>query len=104
MLEDLPQKAIEDILDGRRSPVLPIHVTDESGEVAYEQDAGSFTGSEEASFSVKNNLTEGKYDVYLRVYGEEAEGAPLYCLQFANDGLWNAELKANKIGSIEYSV
>lgn len=78
--------------------------TDESGEVAYEQDAGSFTGSEEASFSVKNNLTEGKYDVYLRVYGEEAEGAPLYCLQFANDGLWNAELKANKIGSIEYSV
>ena len=28
MLEDLPQKAIEDILDGRRSPVLPIHVTD----------------------------------------------------------------------------
>lgn len=28
MLEDLPQKAIEDILDGRRSPVLPIHVID----------------------------------------------------------------------------
>lgn len=26
---------------------------------------------------------------------------PLYCLQFANDGLWSTELKANKIGSIK---
>jgi hypothetical protein len=31
MIEDLPQRVLEDLYDGRRSPVLPIALTDNSG-------------------------------------------------------------------------
>ena len=76
--------------------------TDENGEVKSTEYADvRFTGKTAFQCSLKLNLSEGKYDVYLCLYGEENEGEPLYCLQFANDGLWNSALKANKIGSIE---
>lgn len=74
---------------------------DANGAVAFTKDAEDFTGNTIAKYSAKINAENGKYDVYLRLYGEELDGTPLYCLQFANDGLWNAELKANKIGSVE---
>ena len=76
-------------------------LTDEDGNVVLSQDLQNFTGSESFAFSAGLDLADGNYGVYLRIYGEEAEGTPLYCLQFANDGLWNTELKANKIGSVE---
>jgi len=76
-------------------------ILNESGEVAFSQDLQDFTGNETYEFSTNLNLESGKYEVYLRLYGEEAEGTPLYCLQFANEGLWNADLKANKIGELE---
>ena len=77
-------------------------ITDESGNVAFTKTVGLFLGGVKVNYSTKLNLEYGKYDVYLRIYGEEVEGTPLYCLQFANDGLWNSTLKANKIGSIEH--
>jgi len=52
MLEDLPQKAIEDILDGRRSPVLPIHVTDESGEEIHARTRFAFIRMDDNSVDV----------------------------------------------------
>ncbi|MDE7158260.1 MAG: hypothetical protein K2N74_01665, partial [Clostridiales bacterium] len=70
--------------------------------VAFTKPVGVFSGDTEVRYSTKLNLEYGKYDVYLRLCGEETEDAPLYCLQFANDGLWNSTLKANQIGSIEY--
>ena len=77
-------------------------LTDENGEVKFVQKIdGVFYGEASFTCSAELNLENGNYEVYLRLYGEEIEGVPLYCLQFANDGLWNAELKANKIGSIE---
>ena len=33
MIEDLPMHVLEDIWNGRQSPVLPIHVTDDEGEL-----------------------------------------------------------------------
>ena len=76
--------------------------TDENREVKSTEYADvRFTGNTAFQCSLKLNLSEGKYDVYLCLYGEVNEGEPLYCLQFANDGLWNSALKANKIGSIE---
>lgn len=75
--------------------------TDESGEVKFTKTLDDFTGSTSITCSAELNLEKGKYEVYLRLYGEEVEGNPVYCLQFANDGLWNAELKANKIGGVE---
>lgn len=78
--------------------------TNASGGVAYSQAADDFTGEVELHYNVAPELESGKYDVYLRLYGDEMQGTPLYCIRFANDGLWNETLKANKIGSIEYSA
>ena len=75
--------------------------TDSAGEVAYVSDIGEIAVDGELSFDVAHKLESGKYDVYLRIYGEESEGTHLYCLKFANDGLWNDGLKANRIGSFE---
>lgn len=76
-----------------------IIIADENGNAVFTKKLKEFTGSESLSFSVKPKLQSGKYEVYFQLYGEEA-ATPLYCLQFANDGLWNEQLKANKIGSI----
>ena len=35
MIEDLPMHVLEDIWNGRQSPVLPIHVTDDEGNHDY---------------------------------------------------------------------
>ena len=75
--------------------------TDRTGAVAHIADIGEISGDDELSFKVEHRLESGKYDVYLRIYGEELQGVPLYCVKFANDGLWNDELKANRIGSFE---
>lgn len=75
--------------------------TDSTGAVAFIADYGEIAVKDELEFNVEHGLESGKYDVYLRIYGEELQSAPLYCVKFANDGLWNDELKANKIGSFE---
>ncbi len=77
-------------------------IIDENGDIAFTKAVGEFSGGSKIEYSAELNLEYGKYDVYLRLLGDEADGNPLYCLQFANDGLWNSTLKANKIGSIEY--
>lgn len=75
--------------------------TDSTGAAAFIADYGEIAVKDELEFNVEHKLESGKYDVYLRIYGEELQSAPLYCVKFANDGLWNDELKANKIGSFE---
>ena len=74
---------------------------DGSGEVKFAKQVEDFTGAESVSYSTDLNLAKGKYEVYLCLYGGEVEGKPVYALQFANKDIWNAELKANKIGEIE---
>ena len=32
MIEDLPMRVLDELCDGRHSPVLPVRVTDENGE------------------------------------------------------------------------
>jgi len=75
--------------------------TDGTGAAAFVADIGEIAVKDELEFNVEHGLESGKYDVYLCIYGEELQNAPLYCVKFANDGLWNAGLKANKIGSFE---
>lgn len=74
---------------------------DGSGEVKFSKQVQDFTGEESVSCSADLNLEGGKYTVYLCLYGEEVDGKPTYALQLANKNIWNAELKANKIGEIE---
>ena len=75
--------------------------TDSTGAAAFIADLGEIAVKDELEFNVQHSLENGKYDVYLRIYGEELQSTPLYCVKFANDGLWNDDLKANKIGSFE---
>ena len=75
--------------------------TDSTGAAVYIADYGEIAVKDELEFNAQPGLESGKYDVYLRIYGEELQSAPLYCVKFANDGLWNDDLKANKIGSFE---
>lgn len=75
--------------------------TDESGAAVLYKDLESFKGEEQVAIFAEAKLPEGKYGVYLRLYGEELNGNPLYCIQFANEETWSAELKANKIGDVE---
>jgi len=79
-----------------------IIITDENGETVFSKIASDFDGSERYFCSVKPELPKGKYAVYLRIYGEESDDGVFYCLRFANDGLWDENLKANKIGEIEF--
>lgn len=76
---------------------------DGDGNVKAELKAADFAGEADYSCSVNFKPESDSYEVYLRVYGEEVEGVPKYCVQFANDGLWNEALKANKIGAVEVS-
>ena len=75
--------------------------TDGTGATAFIAELGEIAVKDEIELNVEHGLQSGKYDVYLRIYGEELQGTPLYCARFANDGLWNDALKANKIGSFE---
>ncbi len=77
---------------------------DKDGTIAFSQDVTDFDGKTDFVCNIVPQLENGSYDVYLRLYGEEFHGVPLYCIQFANDGLWNAELKANKIGNVDRSA
>lgn len=74
---------------------------DVNGEIKAVEQAGEFAGETKVAYSASVELESGDYDVYLRLYGDELDGAPLYCVRFANDGLWNANIKANKIGSVK---
>ena len=70
-------------------------------EVVREQELGDFCGTDTAEYSLPLDLQNGAYRVYLLFYGEMLNLTPLYTLQFANDGLYDALLRANLIGSIE---
>lgn len=70
-------------------------------EVVREQELGDFCGTDTAEYSLPLDLQNGAYRVYLLFYGEMLNQTPLYTLQFANDGLYDALLRANLIGSIE---
>ena len=76
--------------------------TDTTGAAVYIADQGEIAVKNELEFNVEHDLESGKYDVYLLIYGEELQSVPLYCVKFANDGLWNDDIKANKIGSFEH--
>ena len=75
--------------------------TDSGGAAVYVEDYGEIAVKDELEFNVEHGFESGKYDVYLRIYGEELQSAPLYCVKFANYGLWNDDIKANKIGGFE---
>ena len=56
----------------------------------------------EAAFSVPRDLAPGAYDVFLRVSAplkdEKPGDIPRRPVRFANAGMWNEGLKANRIG------
>ena len=73
----------------------------ENNAVVHEESVENFNGEETIDYSLALDLEAGNYRVFLQLSGDELNGTPLYCLQFANDGLYNAQLHANLIGEIE---
>ena len=49
--------------------------TDSTGAVAFIADYGEIAVKDELEFNVEHKLESGKYDVYLRIYGEELQSA-----------------------------
>lgn len=72
----------------------------ESGQIAQVKQVSNFSGQLNLDYSVDLNLTEGVYDVYICIYGEEADGKMFYGLRFANKDIWNDLICGNKIGEI----
>ena len=60
-----------------------------------------FDGGENIDCSLDIDFDDGKYQVYLALYGEEVDGTLSYSLQFTNCDIWDNALKANKIGEID---
>ena len=52
MIEDLPMHVLEDIWSGRQSPVLPIHVTNDEGELIKSRTRFSFVRMEDGKVDV----------------------------------------------------
>lgn len=44
MIEDLPMRVLDELCEGRHSPVLPVRVSDENGKTVESAPAWSFTG------------------------------------------------------------
>lgn len=70
------------------------------GAVAAQVQAQEFNGGGLISAETQKNFGSGEFSVYLCVYGEERGGKPAYAIQFANENVWNWELKANKVGTV----
>ena len=56
----------------------------------------------QTEIQVPEDMDLGAYHVYLRIskYGDCVSDNNYQCIQLANDGIWNTELGANRIGSI----
>lgn len=74
--------------------------TDDNGELADIVQVEDFTGELSTSYSVGLNLQNGKYKVFLCLYGEQIGNKKLYCLRLANNGIWNDSICGNAIGEI----
>lgn len=65
-------------------------------------DAQSFLSTKTTPYSANislNGLKEGSYKAYLRLSGKNQSGQSLRYIAFANDGVYDADLKANYLGS-----
>ena len=72
----------------------------ENNEIKFTKQLDNFMQTNNVSYSTPLNLENGKYKVYLSLYGEELNNNLLYAIKFANSNLWNTALQANLIGEI----
>lgn len=79
---------------------IQIIVADSLGNEVFSGSAGLYGGESDVKFEFECALPAGGYSVYMRICGDESDGAPLYAVRFANGGIWNEGLKANQIGVI----
>ena len=84
-----------------RSKFAKVLFVNENGEIKYSKQIKQFNGEENIDCALAMNFDDGKYQVYLALYGEEVDGTRSYNLQFANCDIWDNALKANKIGEID---
>lgn len=78
---------------------------DKNGDVKYSVDVGDFDGAKKTEFTAKLdtlNIKSGKYKIYLQLFGDYLTDydMAIYCVQFANNNVYDSSLKANLIGEI----
>lgn len=78
-----------------------IIVADAAGEVIHSERIANYCGESAVEFNFNCNLPAGEYGVYMRIYGDELDGKRLYTVRFANDGIFDETLKANKLAVIK---
>lgn len=86
------------LLKQKRAEII---FADADGGAVYTQSVENFTGAERLSYEVNADLPAGEYTAYLRLFGDTLGGAPIYCVRFANSGLWHEAFKANKLGDVK---
>lgn len=86
-----------------KSKKAEILLVSEKGSIAVKKAVENFGGESAVDYTVPlpNDLAKGTYQVYIRLYGDTWNGAPRYALQFANNGIYDATLSANRIGVLE---
>lgn len=66
----------------------------------FEIGAGIYRGERTFEIFAEVGLPAGEYEVFLLLYGDEFDGAPIYTVQFSNPDIWSEDLSANRIGKI----
>ncbi len=77
-----------------------ILIVNENGETIEEHPIADFNGATEIQAKISPRLSSGTYHVYLQLFGDMLNGEPRYTLQFANNGIYHADLNANRLGTI----
>ncbi len=83
-----------------KSKQAKVIFVDENENIVFSQKVGNFNGNNNVNYSFNLNLDNGKYKVYLCLFGEEYYNNQIYNLAFANKEIWNETLKGNSIGEI----
>lgn len=95
-----------------KNKVCKVILVDDSDNVKYstfvDLDIKEFNSQETISksfeVSIPENLSEGKYKLYLQVASEiEENKSPYLSIRFANKDIWNENLKANYLGEFTVS-
>lgn len=74
-----------------------------NGEFRGNYSSADLTGQEriiETNTVIPLSFQNGEYDVYLKICNIGGKSDGKYAIRFANKGIWNDKLSANKIGSI----
>lgn len=81
---------------------MSVLFVDTQSKKVKEYQVSDYQGEYQLQFTVKDkgSVVSSSSDVYLKLYSLSYQGNPVYPVQFANEGIYDKSLQANKIGEI----